>query len=172
MKVKKVYRHYFLFNACAIEIWLKTQAKNGWSLVGKNGYNFYFLKSTPKEKEYFISKTFSIPARFSSIKKELKEFEKNPITLIKNAYKKSNSSLKNNSDIIEIDTNKIDTDYFVLKDERRLYYYKNYRTNFFVGITLLFLFVIITCFDNRCWPGIFLSFPHLFYGFIGMIKCK
>lgn len=173
METKRIIHPYFLYNVETLELWLKTQAQKGWSLVDNKGYVFEFIKSTPKEKEYLVIKRFPTYSRFQTTQHALREFKEFPLYEAKKKYKNSNSTLnKTSTDIFEVDVAKIDDEYFLLKEKRKKYFFQKYRTSFFVGLSLLALFVVITCCDINCWPGVLVALPQLFHGLLGMIKCK
>ena len=111
---KRVFIPFFSARVNRVEAQLSKICSNGWELVSVKGWNFFFRKTSPKKRLYFVyrglDKSKGISFDYHSAKQK---------------YSKRNSNLSN-PNIFEIDTSKIDADLYSYIDIRNRYYIKFY----------------------------------------------
>lgn len=99
-----------------VEKWLERKSIDGLELVNYKGWNFYFKKSKPQARKYFMCTFFDTSKNISS-----------DFYSAKVRNKKSKSAInKLNSDIFEVDELKIDDDFYLYINLRNKYYQAHY----------------------------------------------
>lgn len=143
--IKKIIKIYPPVMYFLLEKWLRKMSSNGWHLIKRKFFIYYFEKGEPEKREYFVwspsytgEGKYSIPLRY-------------PKLTITYGKKKQKSKLNKNSylkheTIIEIDTQKIDIQndvgYKELIDDRNRLYLRCFIRNLCIVITILLIVVM------------------------------
>ena len=149
IKYLKKYRFYPLFMYNKLDKWLAEMSRNGWHIVHCNIFTFWFEHGNPANKEYFTYAEFSQKGKYSITL--LHPFFERRYGL-KTSKSKINSNHYKKYEILEIDTDKVDTrndvGYNELLNDRNRLYFKYLTRNISAIIIFSMLIIIINLFIN------------------------
>lgn len=114
MSTKKVFIPFILARINKVEAQLSNICLDGWELVDVKGWSFFFRKTSPTKRMYFVYRNFDRSKGISFDYHRAKQI-----------YSKRNSNLSNPY-IFEIDTSKIDANLYSYIDIRNRYHIKFY----------------------------------------------
>lgn len=137
---RKVFFHpYIPATVNQVERWLTEVAYDGWKLIDKKGWMFYFIKSKKKERQFFMYSGFDLTPGIAY-----------DYLRAKDIYAKSKSKSKiyqRTFDIFEVDTERIDDGFYQYRRLRNQYYRKHY-CKFAVFCTVFIAAAIVFSFFN------------------------
>lgn len=140
----------------SIETWLTEMSLNGWALEEQKGWKFIFIRSAPKQREYFMYSALDAGKGFW--------FD---YYMAKKQYElKKSKLLKSTDSIFEVDFNKKNEQYVRYRDMRNKYYKRHYLqllilTGVFMAILSTMLFLTK---NNTILIGMILLIPFLYFG--------
>lgn len=137
MKTKIVFHPYIPAMVNQVEKWLTEMSCDGWQLVHKDRWKFYFIKSKKQERQYFIYSGFDASRGISYEYYSAKElYAKSGIEINKQSY-----------DIFEVDPSKIDSKFYGYRMMRNKYY-KNHYIKLAVFSSVFLLLSLVISFFN------------------------
>ena len=139
LKIKYIPSFLYSF----LEVWLNKMSKTGLQLTHYKGFIYYFQKSEPSDRIYFVYNhtgyrndegKYSLSLRYPCIEKQY------ALSSHYSKINKSNKKQNNWKKIVKIDSNKIDADFNDIVNERNRIYLKRFLRNtaiFLVTVAVL-----------------------------------
>lgn len=145
MKRKLVLHPYTPAMVNHVERWLTKMSCDGWKLVHKNGWKFYFLRSQKRPRQYFMYSGFDASQGISY------EYHR-----AKDIYAESKAEINKRTDgIFEVSSCKIDSKFYYYRMIRNKYY-----RNHYVKLAIFSLIFIVLSLVG--------SFNNLFFVVVGV----
>ena len=135
----KKYRFYPAFLDHRLDVWLKSMSAKGWHFVHQGLLFFYFEKGTPEDRVYFSTNggiaTISL---YKGLRRKFPDWRK-----YEKKKSKLNHNFKNTCRTIEVDVQKIDSEYEKLVAYRNHICLREYAMLFLMS--LLAIVAVILC---------------------------
>jgi len=162
LKVIEKWHPYFPYDIVGLEVWLSKMARSGLKLQSVKGWKFTFIPALPKKRIYFY---YSIFGREKGISHDYYRAKK--------LYALKESVLnKNNFNLFEVDSLKIDEKYNQYIKSRNRYYKIHYCKSLIFWMVMLLFIITISIFENVFPYFIFIPLVFLLYSFMALITLK